>query len=1006
MQEIPNLDRAALKSAFQIPFINSLRAEISRQQALLDKTEKVFLSYYQRLERIDGKNLISKSVNESDWLKSSLYEILEHEFPQRREIPYSEEFSEFIVSSEKYLSSLTKEILIEQSKERFISLDSDSLKIRFLKVFKYLFFRISTWPRKCLNVFRTEKQNISYWKQKVPFQSIAHFYFRQQFAKEGLELFEELQSLKCEALNLLIRIDRDIDKEFQTFLAEEQPNLSQFVMRIKGLSEKENIKRLKQTLKDKLDLWEQSSIESLDHLIEQFKNAVAKVDTLELSRTEFSEQTIEQQKLLLSNSYNRIFHGWRNTFFAQIDDFQVDIELYQIKNTSLKQQFLVQNSCNSRIHSTISDVLGSLEQQIESVKQRISSSSEQALEENIDKQKTLLVKKLEKESIPKTIDAIYNQNLPELLNRLEVKIKESINSMKSKRIIYSNSHYDSPLGKNELTHFNPKELVEIDIYPKLSKQIGELQSQVIKEIETVQRDLKDLSGITNYNLESALNFLEEKKEFDAIVQLCCEGLDRSLSKIEESKAKLLKIEHLIQQKLNLILKEFNKAIVSLTINENITQIRLKIAKAKTLEQTLEYRRKILKNIKSFIPIAYRFITKEANIGVKWFEKGLQKVGLKEEELALTAELSEYLSKTDKAIAALPYVYKRLYQIKALEDDLFFEGRSEELNLLNAAFDNWKKGNYSATLLSGEKGSGASSLVNLFLKNVQGIEMYRHKLDIGIYTENQFIQFFRQILKNETIDSFDSIVKEINSGKSKIIILEDLQHFYLKKINGFEAINLLMELISATAEKTFWLVEITSYTYSYLSRTISIERYFRYNIILKALSHENIINLIVKRHRVSGYKLHFMSDHLNSSEQRKLKGLNPEEKQNALKQRFFQHLNRFAQSNISLALLYWLRSINEVKENIIFIAHNQPFNFEFLNTLNNDSIFTLHSLLLHDSLSVAEHSAVFHQSEKASKRMLMVLVDHALLTQNKERYYLNRLLYRQVVNTLKSKNIIH
>lgn len=1006
MQEIKLLEKNELIAAFQRPFLNALNKEIENQRVLLDNTDKVFHGFFRRLERIDGKNQNIKCINESDWLKAQLFDLLEKEFPQKREVLYTEEFADFIAASDSFLKELPIELEKEQSIERFENQVNDTSAVKVRKFFKRLGFQTSTIPKRTANLFRSQKAPIQRWSQKIPYRSIAHYHFRQQFALHGLTLFEELQRIKCAALNLIIQIDRDIEVEFQNYLDQDDFDLKAFTKQIENLSEKNKLLDLKRTLAEKIKIWQDSSEQKFTELYDQFQEALAKVDTFELSRNNFSQAIIDQQRLLLTNSYNRIFHGWRNTFFAQIDDFQVDLELYLIKNVCLKQYLLLKSSCRSRMSATIEGHINPINDLFTSLKEKFDSTQFMKLSDVVSKQKLLIVNKLEKEFVPNAIDAIYNQNLVELLSRLEVKVKEVIDKMRTKRIIYSNNQYDAPIGKSELSHFNPKELVILDVYPELNKQIGELQSSIIKEVEDVMAYLRDLAGIVNYNLEATVNLIGEGVGEEDVRKTYKDGIGRITSKIEESIIELQEVEFVINSQLDPIIEQFNQKITSLTVNENVTKIRLKIAKAKAVEKTEEYKRNLINNFKTFLPRAYQFIKAELLSGKRLFDKGLRKVGLVEEDYILTSELSDYLSKNDKSIENLPYVYKKLFQIKALEDDLFFEGRVEELNFIKQAFEKWKSGSYSSTLLHGEKGSGASTLINIFSKDLQGVDVYRKKLDEGIYSKDRAFQFLNEWFNKMEINSFEQAVDFLNSGKKKVLILEDFQHFYLKKINGFEAMNMLLELISNTSQNVFWIIEITSYTYSYLSKTIDISRYFRFNIELKIFSKQSIVSLIMKRHRVSGYKLNFTTNYFSQAERKKIKSLSKDKQQEGIREIYFGHLNQFAQSNISLALIYWLRSIDKIENNTINITRNQPFNFEFLNTMNDENTFTLHSLLLHDSLNVEEHAAVFHQSISSSRRNLMVLVDNGLLSVRQNRYYLNRLLYRYVVNALISKNIIH
>jgi len=163
---------------------------------------------------------------------------------------------------------------------------------------------------------------------------------------------------------------------------------------------------------------------------------------------------------------------------------------------------------------------------------------------------------------------------------------------------------------------------------------------------------------------------------------------------------------------------------------------------------------------------------------------------------------------------------------------------------------------------------------------------------------------------------------------------------------------------------------------------------------------------MRRHRVSGYNLKFESPKSRTKETNILGKKIPEKTQENITKEFFEDLNVFAQSNISLALLYWLRSTVSFENNTVVIGKIKNIRFDFLSSLDTTSIFTLHTLLLHESLSIREHAAIFHQEEKQSRMTLMVLEDSGILKVEDGFYTINQIIYRQVVNVLRNKNLIH
>ncbi|MFC2130703.1 hypothetical protein ACFLSQ_04655, partial [Bacteroidota bacterium] len=229
--------------------------------------------------------------------------------------------------------------------------------------------------------------------------------------------------------------------------------------------------------------------------------------------------------------------------------------------------------------------------------------------------------------------------------------------------------------------------------------------------------------------------------------------------------------------------------------------------------------------------------------------------------------------------------------------------------------------------------------------------------------------------------------------------------FIKKVSGFQNIKNLLRIISETSKNIFWLTSMVVYTWEYLNKTINISDSFGYIVKLCELTDDQIIKVIMKRHRVSGYLLNFdpgMEDVTN----KKYKKMRHDEKQNYLKEEFFKKLNKLSQSNISLALLFWVRSTNEVVGNIIKINSLKELDFSFMSMLSIKKVLTLHALLLHEKLNIDSLAEIFGHSKEDSLRIFSILFDDGIILRDQEYYTINPLLYRQNVDLLRSKNFIH
>ncbi len=1006
MDQLPPLKSEDIKQAFPNAFFTCLEEDVNREKEFLQACDDLYMNYMERIRRVESKNDLSKYINETDWLKNALYQLLEEEFPEKREIHFEEEFEHFIDVSNVYLMNTPLTVKLEQEKERFFSQEDDSFILNIGKFFKRSFFNLSKLPLRFANLFRKQKKEVHYWAHKVPLRSMIEHYFINSFAQQNMYAFEDLMKAKCSHLNLNWRIIKEINRIITDFLNSEQ-TAQEMIVQLEELEKRDSLSRSQEVLDALLKGWREKGEDVYNELDWEFRDSILKVDTIELGAGYYGLYNLKGGREQYLEQYKKIFGGWKNSIFAQLDDIQIDIELYHIKYFGLMQYFLLRNSAKSRIEKTINDHFKPIEKEFDELIANVQQADEKNVTELIRTEKAVLTNLMSKQIIPKTIEGIYEQDFPNLLERMEFKISKAVGQMKDDRIIYSENNYDSPIKKSELSQFNPRELVQISILNEFSEQTAKLKASVVDQLGHLQSEIYELSGIIEYNLDSALNSQEEdSEEENDIKQIACEGINRTKAKTVKIQEDLITLQQTIDTELKVIIEKMNEELVKLTINENITELRLRLATAKAVNKTFS----IKEGIRSFFNKTYPLFIERSKQLYKTTEKNINEylinLGLVKENKILTAELSDFLLKTDEAISKLPYVYKRLYRIDPLSEESFFEGRQKELDQLHSAYKRWENGNFEATVVVGEKGSGTSSLINFFIERTSKEKFIRYKFDKAHCSADDFYDLFQSILENKKLKSQEALVNYLMEGEKRVIILEDSQHLYLKRIGGFRAMQMLFDLISETSTNVFWIIEVTTYTYDYLEKTIRISSYFKNKILLQSITDEQMVNLVMKRHRVSGYNLEYVLPDPTSRESKKLAKLDEEGKQAYLKEKYFKKLNEFAKSNISLALLYWIRSTLDVKENSIQIGMMGDMKFEFLSAMTDESIFTLHALLLHDSLNVTEHAVLFHQSEWQSKMNLMLLEDNGILKLANERYHINRLLYRQVVNVLRQKNILH
>lgn len=367
-------------------------------------------------------------------------------------------------------------------------------------------------------------------------------------------------------------------------------------------------------------------------------------------------------------------------------------------------------------------------------------------------------------------------------------------------------------------------------------------------------------------------------------------------------------------------------------------------------------------------------------------------GVVDEKALISFELSEFMQEIDTALEALPKEYKKLYELKPSSEE-FFVNRETEIKKLETSFENWAKNRFVACAIIGEKGCGVSSTLDAFLRKIPKTDTIRANLNEKIYTNEKYFDFFNALLKTDEITNNNELIDFLNNLEDKkIIIIENLHHMFLKKVDGFKSMEMLFELISHTTKKVLWVGVFTPQTWNYLDKTIALSNYFTSEIVMHQLSYEIIKEIILKRIDYESTKIEFIPNK-ETQESKSYQNLQEGEKQPYLEEKFFKILHKLSNGNVSLAQLYWIRSISATHDGTLRIKEIDDFEHSFIKNLSEEALFTLQALILHDGLTINDFAFIMDESITESRKILMPMLEKGLLIQPNKKYNINPAIYK-------------
>ncbi len=978
-------------------FLPVLNRKIDRQIAFLKEIRGLQV----RLgENVSEQTDQAKQVNFVGGYKEKLKAAIQKRFNIGPPASFAEEFRNYDIELERYLSTIPDVVVRKQDADRFRILRGDRFQIKLLKLVKIFFFRLSQVPRAFINLFRSNKKKAGYWSHKIFMRNLTEYYMKDELCYDLLKLKDAVyKKISATALTGW-KNDEYIDDHVQHLLNGEGSTFELDPKVFDNLLEAEKeMEALRETIAD-------DAIHILNEVFADYEHDFVRTGTIELANRTFDQSHLDRAEEGTNKHYTKHHEEWQNTFLLLCDDWGMDIDLYLIMFGTMLEYWLSVRRFDNRIDQKILYMLEPWKKELNKGLEEIKSANNAALKSTLERQFEEASGLLSDEKLEELNDLVLGQDLPSLINNIDAQVEKLISSIDSNRAISKNSDFQEPVKSGSFNMISPYELISFESYPELLKATKKVRVQITENLNKCQTNVLYLGQIVGFNLETAISLYEEDTPENDPRQIAIEGMERTIRQLNELEASFLKLQKLVDEDLLQCIRTFFERIGAFTDNENILDIRMRIVKGKAIQKSRKVNQRFIQKFHELLPhFTSNLKTQYANFK-EWYEKQAWRYGFAEQDTAITAEVSDFLAESRQAIQRLPFVYQRLFSGESLSDENFFVGREAELQELHRAYNNWTKGRFAATAVVGEKGSGVTTLINFFLNGLAtSSRLYRMSITGTLKTREDLLHFLNEGFGTSYTDYNDLLAFLKDEKQKKVVIIEGLQNSYMKRIGGFEAIRALTELIAHSSREVFWLVASTAYAWIYLEKTNQLNDHFGYVVRLKEFNDATINDIIRKRHKVSGYNLEFAPS-IKDQGKKKFRKMTGEEKQVSLENSYFNELNKIARSNVSLALNYWLRSTKEVRDDAIVISSLKDRDMSFMNTIDGDKLYGLAALILHEGLSEDNFAQAMSISSSRARAILHPLYEDGIVVLENEQYVVNPLLYRQTINLLKSRNIIH
>lgn len=318
-----------------------------------------------------------------------------------------------------------------------------------------------------------------------------------------------------------------------------------------------------------------------------------------------------------------------------------------------------------------------------------------------------------------------------------------------------------------------------------------------------------------------------------------------------------------------------------------------------------------------------------------------------------------------AKGAMPVIYQSLFRLAPIEDRRFLVGRDHELSGVEQALRDWDSGRFAACLVVGARGSGKTSLLNCACQgSFRDREVIRTQFDERALSEGAMDAFLRQRIGA----ALDTDLAVAFNEQRRILIIEEGERTFLRKVGGFRGAASLIQWIHRTAATTLWIIVMNDKAFRVLNSALQFGRIFSHRINAMHVSREHLENAIIERHRLSGLRLEFAAPPAGDPRIGRLKNLLG--LQDSAQKLYFDSLFQQSGGVFRSAFELWLSSIERAEGNTMKIRQPlEPAFARFRAELTQNDHFTLLAIQEHGSLSEHEVGEVLCEPPETSRLRL-------------------------------------
>ncbi|MBU1690009.1 MAG: hypothetical protein KJ958_03515 [Gammaproteobacteria bacterium] len=358
----------------------------------------------------------------------------------------------------------------------------------------------------------------------------------------------------------------------------------------------------------------------------------------------------------------------------------------------------------------------------------------------------------------------------------------------------------------------------------------------------------------------------------------------------------------------------------------------------------------------------------------------------------------------KKNGVLPAEYLNWFDLGAPEDaSLLIEPSNGIVERIQAIVQAWTResGGEHSLAIYGDKGSGKSSLLRVVENASQGCRVIKITVPAKLASRAGALEFFSKSLALDLAEGLASLAAMDKRSEKTLVLVDEAHNLFLAKPGGFEGYQAFMELVNANTTNLFWCVNFNRRSWDYLEGAFGRGQLFRNTLEIPPLTDADVQNLILRRHRHTGFLLSYDTIIRATQGPDDFTGLAQIETQ------FFRLLWGQSKGNPRAAIVLWTSALSPAGKDRLKVGIPYYRPIIGLAKLGDEALFVYAAIVRHENLTVAEAVATTSLPEAVVRDAIRAGINaNAIACGEDKRYRFSPTAQFALIQFLLGKNFIH